>query len=83
MDGSRRDRHGLAAPGTVLDGEAVIYNENRAGLQRWQSRAHSGPARARELAAFLPASYAVFDVLARDGQDVRGHPYTERPGPAS
>ncbi|MFI9781383.1 hypothetical protein ACIHCV_43430 [Streptomyces sp. NPDC051956] len=32
----------------------------------------------RELAALLPASYAVFDVLAYDGQDVRGHPYIER-----
>lgn len=65
-------------PGTVLDGEAVIYNENRIDFAAAQSRANSGPARARELAALLPASYAVFDVLAHDGQDVRGHPYTER-----
>jgi ATP-dependent DNA ligase len=66
-------------PGTVLDGEAVIYNEGRIDFAAAQSRANSGPARARQLAAALPASYAVWDVLAQpDIGDVRGRPYTER-----
>jgi hypothetical protein len=51
-------------PGTVLDGEAVIYNEGMVDFAAAQSRAASGPARARELAAVLPASYAVWDLLA-------------------
>ncbi|MFI9781384.1 hypothetical protein ACIHCV_43435 [Streptomyces sp. NPDC051956] len=33
-------------PGTVLDGEAVIYAENRIDFAAAQSRANSGPARA-------------------------------------
>ncbi|MFF1401419.1 hypothetical protein ACFVZD_48090 [Streptomyces sp. NPDC058287] len=45
-------------PGTVLDGEAVIYNEGMVDFAAAQSRAASGPVRARELAAVLPASYA-------------------------
>ncbi|MFC9534292.1 hypothetical protein ACFT38_27655 [Streptomyces sp. NPDC056975] len=66
-------------PGTVLDGEAVIYNEGRVDFAAAQSRAASGPVRARELAAVLPASYAVWDLLAHpELGDVRSHPYTER-----
>lgn len=66
-------------PGTVLDGEAVIYNQGLVDFAAVQSRAASGPVRARELAAVLPASYAVWDVLAHpELGDVRGRPYTER-----
>ncbi|MFD8779197.1 DNA ligase [Streptomyces sp. NPDC059916] len=66
-------------PGTVLDGEAVIYNEGRVDFAAAQSRAASGPVRALELAAVLPAAYAVWDLLAHpELGDVRGHPYTER-----
>jgi ATP-dependent DNA ligase len=66
-------------PGTVLDGEAVIYNEGRVDFAAAQSRAASSPARARELAAVLPASYAVWDLLAHpELGDVRSRPYTER-----
>ncbi|MFI9781076.1 DNA ligase [Streptomyces sp. NPDC051956] len=66
-------------PGTVLDGEAVIYNEGRVDFAAAQSRAASGPVRARELAAVLPASYAVWDLLAHPKLgDVRSRPYTER-----
>ncbi|MGW6361306.1 ATP-dependent DNA ligase [Streptomyces sp. NPDC055092] len=66
-------------PGTVLDGEAVIYNEGRVDFAAAQSRAASGPVRARELAAVLPASYAVWDLLAHpELGDVRSRPYTER-----
>ncbi|MFF1684913.1 MULTISPECIES: hypothetical protein [unclassified Streptomyces] len=48
-------------PGTVLDGEAAICTKNRGDFSAAQSRANSGPACARELAALLPASCAVFD----------------------
>ncbi|MGW6405207.1 ATP-dependent DNA ligase [Streptomyces sp. NPDC055134] len=66
-------------PGTVLDGEAVIYNDGRVDFAAAQSRAASGPVRARELAAVLPASYAVWDLLAHpELGDVRSRPYTER-----
>ncbi|MFD0034302.1 ATP-dependent DNA ligase [Streptomyces sp. NPDC055059] len=61
-------------PGTVLDGEAVIYNEGRIDFAAAQSRAVSGPVRARELAAVLPALYAFpvkFSVLSGAGSRFR------------
>ncbi|MFD0509465.1 hypothetical protein ACFQ0Q_00220 [Streptomyces aureus] len=36
----------------------MIYNEGRVDFEAAQSRAASGPVRACELAAVLPASYA-------------------------
>ncbi|MEU8489530.1 hypothetical protein [Streptomyces sp. NPDC048641] len=48
-------------PGTVLDAEAAICTENRVNFSAAQSRANSGPACARELAALLSASCTVFD----------------------
>lgn len=66
-------------PGTVLDGEAVIWREGAIDFSAVQSRAASTPVRARELAAALPASYAAFDLIAHpELGDVRGRPYVER-----
>ncbi|MFJ3777815.1 hypothetical protein ACIPX0_39625 [Streptomyces sp. NPDC090075] len=41
---------GMLPPGTVLDGEAVIYAHGRIDFGAAQSRALSAPARARRLA---------------------------------
>ncbi|MGA4800516.1 hypothetical protein [Streptomyces lavendulocolor] len=68
-------------PGTVLDGEVVIWRQGRCDFAAVQSRAASTPARARNLAAALPATYAVWDVLHHPDPglgDVRPRPYTER-----
>ncbi|MEU5976333.1 DNA ligase [Streptomyces sp. NPDC047315] len=77
-------------PGTVLDGEAVIYmvddqGQARISFEAAQSRAHSAPARARDLAGTYPATYVPFDILARpapghsdDLVDLRARPYEER-----
>ncbi|MET9852187.1 DNA ligase [Streptomyces sp. NPDC006450] len=66
-------------PGTVLDGEAVIWRAGRIDFSAVQARAASTPARSRELARTLPASYAAFDLLAHPVLgDVRGRPYAER-----
>lgn len=66
-------------PGAVLDGEAVIWREGAIDFSAVQARAASTPARARELARALPASYAAFDLLAHPALgDVRGQPYVER-----
>ncbi|MGW4087046.1 ATP-dependent DNA ligase [Streptomyces sp. NPDC004822] len=66
-------------PGTVLDGEGVIFVGGRVDFGAVQSRAASTPARARHLAAEHPAHYAVFDILQhpQDG-DVRGWSYVRR-----
>lgn len=61
-------------PGTVLDGEAVIYRHGRVDF-----RAASAPPRARALAEEWPATFAAWDILQHpDHGDVRGRPYTER-----
>ncbi|MGA4867171.1 DNA ligase [Streptomyces lavendulocolor] len=68
-------------PGTVLDGEVVIWRQGRCDFAAVQSRAASTPARARNLAAALPATYAVWDVLHHPDPelgDVRPRPYVER-----
>ncbi|MFE5713449.1 DNA ligase [Streptomyces sp. NPDC056501] len=65
--------------GTVLDGEAVIWREGKLDFAAVQARAASGIDRSRALAARLPASYAVWDVLAHpDYGDVRARRYTDR-----
>ncbi|MYW67193.1 DNA ligase [Streptomyces sp. SID8379] len=66
-------------PGPILDGEACIYVGERIDFSAAQSRAASTPARARELAAALPASYVAFDVISHpDLGDVRMRPWRER-----
>ncbi|MET9097189.1 hypothetical protein ABZX72_34495 [Streptomyces cyaneofuscatus] len=68
-------------PGTVLDGEAVIWNDGTVDFGAVQARAASSLDRARALAARLPASYAAFDVLAHPdhgGDALAARPYAER-----
>ncbi|MEU0633099.1 hypothetical protein [Streptomyces sp. NPDC005989] len=68
-------------PGTVLDGEAVIWRDGRLDFAAAQSRAESSTTRARALAARYPASYICWDVLQHPDPaigDCRHLPYTER-----
>ncbi|MEV0494471.1 hypothetical protein [Streptomyces atratus] len=50
-------------PGTVLDGEAVVWRDGRLDFGAAQSRAASSVTRARALAARHPASYACWDLV--------------------
>ncbi|MEU7028867.1 RNA ligase family protein [Streptomyces sp. NPDC046275] len=66
-------------PGTILDGEAVIWRSGRLDFAAVQARAASSVDRARALAEQHPASYAVWDVLAHPVLgDVRARRYTAR-----
>ncbi|MFF1416539.1 DNA ligase [Streptomyces sp. NPDC058280] len=69
-------------PGTVLDGEAVIWlASGRIDFSAAQSRAASAPARARLLSHQHPAAYAVWDLLSHpELGDIRAQPYVERRG---
>ncbi|MFJ2923096.1 DNA ligase [Streptomyces sp. NPDC087307] len=70
-------------PGTVLDGEAVVWRDGRTDFAAAQSRAASSVTRARALAALYPASYICWDVLQHPDPvvgDCRSRPYTERRG---
>lgn len=64
--------------GTVLDGEAVIWQHDRLDFDLLQRRFAGGLARIAQQAREHPASYMVFDLLALDGKDLRGRPLRER-----
>ena len=70
----------LGSRPAVLDGEIVaLDDDNRPSFSRLQQRMHvRGPAAARRLAATVPVSYLVFDVLHLDGHPTIELPYTER-----
>jgi bifunctional non-homologous end joining protein LigD len=63
-----------------LDGEIVAFDDaGRASFSLLQQRMHvSDAAKARRLAAQLPVSYLIFDVLHLDGRPLLDLPYAER-----
>jgi len=63
-------------PGTVLDGEAVVWVDGRLDFSQLQRRYSSS--RAGDLAAVAPASFMAFDVLVLRGWDLRGLLLVER-----
>jgi DNA ligase D-like protein (predicted ligase) len=69
----------LAGRDVVVDGEVVMMDaRGRPDFGALQNRMHrTGPEVAR-MAAAAPVTYLVFDLLALDGTDLRGHPYGER-----
>ncbi|QUC01983.1 MULTISPECIES: ATP-dependent DNA ligase [Cellulosimicrobium] len=66
------------APGAVLDGELVVWTGGRLDFEVLQERMGRGARSAAAHARRRPASFALFDVLAVDGRDVRGRPLRER-----
>ncbi|OPF75588.1 ATP-dependent DNA ligase [Streptomyces antioxidans] len=66
-------------PGTVLDGEVVVWAGGRTDFAGVQKRAFAASeSRAGRLARELPASYAAFDLLAIGTEDLRSLPYEQR-----
>src|SRR3954467_7905381 len=59
-------------PGTVLDGEVVIWNGSRLDFGLLQLRMATPAGRIGTLAAANPASYVAFDLLAAGAADLRG-----------
>ncbi|MFD7025244.1 ATP-dependent DNA ligase [Promicromonospora sukumoe] len=66
------------APGTVLDGEAVIWTAGRLDFGALQTRIGRTPRGYGAHAASHPASYVAFDVLAHESRDVRHLPFDDR-----
>lgn len=64
----------------VLDGEiAVLDEKGRPSFRVLAERMHVRDAtRAARLARSLPVTYLIFDLLALDGAELCGRPYTER-----
>jgi ATP-dependent DNA ligase len=65
-------------PGTVVDGEVVVWNGARLDFGLLQKRMVTPPGRISALAAASPASYVAFDLLALGGADLRGRRLRER-----
>jgi ATP-dependent DNA ligase len=65
-------------PGTVLDGEVVIWDGARLSFDLLQARMVTTASRAARLARAHPASYVAFDVLAHDGRDQRRRTWAAR-----
>jgi ATP-dependent DNA ligase len=59
------------ATDAVLDGELVLWNDGHLDFGALQQRVHPSATRARRLAVALPACFVVFDLLARNGVDLR------------
>ena len=68
---------GLLPRGTVLDGELVVLVDGVLDFAALQRRLVSSR-RARQLASDQPAHYVAFDLLAADGEDIRGQPFAAR-----
>jgi ATP-dependent DNA ligase len=65
-------------PGVVLDGEALIWSDDRLDFNSLQQRMITSK---KDLPAFMrerPASYAAFDLLAVAGHDIRAVPLADR-----
>ena len=65
-------------PGTVLDGEVVVWNGSRLDFGLLQQRMVAPTGRVGALAAAAPASYVAFDLLALGGADLRGRRLRDR-----
>lgn len=70
----------MGATQAVLDGELVALDPSgRPSVELLQQRSHaSGAARVRRLAASVPVTYLVVDVLHLDGRSTMSAPYRER-----
>jgi bifunctional non-homologous end joining protein LigD len=70
----------MGATQAVLDGELVALDPaGRPSVELLQQRQHAaGAARVRRLAASVPVTYLVFDVLHLDGRATLSAPYRQR-----
>jgi ATP-dependent DNA ligase len=64
--------------GCVVDGEIVIATPRGLDFDALQLRLHPAASRVSKLAKETPASFVAFDLLAADGEDLRGAPQAER-----
>src|SRR5438034_6328656 len=62
----------------VVDGEIVIATEHGLDFDALQLRLHPAASRVKKLAEETPAAFVAFDLLARDGRDLRSRPQAER-----
>ncbi|MHB2021223.1 MAG: ATP-dependent DNA ligase [Candidatus Xenobia bacterium] len=64
--------------GLVVDGEIVIAGPQGLDFDSLLMRIHPAASRVQKLAAQTPSSFVAFDLLAADGEDLRGAPQDTR-----
>lgn len=64
--------------GSVVDGEVVIWSDDRLDFGLLQQRMVASPGRIAAQVKAHPASYVAFDLLAAGGQDLRGWTLSRR-----
>jgi ATP-dependent DNA ligase len=64
--------------GLVLDGELVVWVQEKMSFEALQRRAVSGGRTATRLAKEMPAHFIAFDLLQLDGEELLHVPYGER-----
>jgi ATP-dependent DNA ligase len=62
----------------VADGELVLVRPGRLSFEELQLRLHPAESRVRKLAAEIPATLILFDLLEEASEDLRGRPLAER-----
>ena len=62
----------------VADGELVLVRPDGLSFGELQMRLHPAASRVAKLAADIPATLILFDLLEEAGEDLRGHPLSER-----
>src|SRR5688572_25418034 len=65
-------------PRVVVDGELVVAIAGRLEFDALQMRLHPAASRVKKLAAELPASVVLFDMLSDGQRDLCGVPFAER-----
>ena len=68
----------MLPPHTVVDGEIVVVVDDVTEFDTLQMRIHPADSRISMLSEQTPAELVAFDVLALEGEDLRGRPYRER-----
>ena len=68
----------LLAPHSAVDGEIVISRDGVLDFDSMQTRLHPAESRVRRLAAEIPATFIVFDLLLWDGEEIWRQPLEER-----
>jgi ATP-dependent DNA ligase len=62
----------------ALDGEIIVVAEGGLDFGALMSRLHPAASRVDKLRRETPAAFVAFDLLALDGEDLRGRPLSER-----
>ncbi len=62
----------------TLDGEIVLETERGSDFAALMTRLHPAASRVRRLAAETPARFVAFDLVWRDGEDLRSWPFEHR-----